>query len=87
MTWRFRIIRNSPGDYALHSVHLDKNGAPDAYCEGPETFAFGEATPFYGDDIQARAHMVALLKAALEDAKAAPIYEFGKLGLKEALPI
>ena len=87
MTWRFAIIRTSPGEYALHSVHLDKVGVVSAYGQAPVSFDFGEATPFYGDDAQARAHMIALLTVALEDAKSAPILEFGASGIQVAVPI
>ena len=91
MTWRFAIIRTSPGEYALHSVHLDKvgggSGGVSAYGQAPVSFDFGEATPFYGDDAQARAHMIALLTVALQDAKSAPILEFGASGIQVAVRI
>jgi hypothetical protein len=88
MTWRFRIIRIKPDDYGLHSVHLDKAGKPDAYVSSPVTFNFNENQGYFGNDTDARQHMVSLLTQALDDATQAPILELDdKGGLIEADPI
>jgi hypothetical protein len=73
MTWRYRIIRAKANFYGLHSVYVEGDGTAKYYSEEPLTFQFDDATPFEGDDQEARNHMVALLAQALADAQSAPI--------------
>jgi hypothetical protein len=88
MTWRYRIFRKTPGEYSLHAVNLDENGKPRVYHIAPETFDFGESCEFYGNDQEAREHMISLLTKALEDATHAPMMTTDENGvLLEADPV